>query len=257
MISIPHLQSLVITGGPVVAGCTSGARVANSTCGTILIFTKDKLQSETCVMNAIIIDNDVTKSHSPYEDIPKVIFDIDSSGGGEDSVVTFSGFLDPGGRITIKNESVHVIICPALSNQMLRAATVVLNILISKELHPIPVLLKIALSLLGCMYLASPPSHHSSGLKVHQLSTESNKLIKLTPLLQSSGHEETCKRCSLLTEATVPQSILTNFISSHEIEREIIVFRGGAIDNPPIRPLVGVVWQRIPVSEGMYVHISD
>jgi hypothetical protein len=65
------------------------------------------------------------------------------------------------------------------------------------------------------------------------------------------------KQRSLLTEATVPQSILTNLISSHEIDKEIIVFDGGAINNPPIRPLDGVVWRRIPVSEGKYLHISD
>jgi hypothetical protein len=57
--------------------------------------------------------------------------------------------------------------------------------------------------------------------------------------------------------ATVPQSILTNLKSSHEIDKEIIVFDGGANDNPPIRPLDDIVWQRIPVSEGKYVHISD
>jgi hypothetical protein len=65
------------------------------------------------------------------------------------------------------------------------------------------------------------------------------------------------KQRSLLTEATVPQSILANLISSHEIDKEMIVFDGGAIDNPPIRPPDGVVWQCIPVSEGKYAHISD
>ena len=72
-------------------GCTNGACGTNGTCGTILISTKDKLESETCVMNATIIDNDVTKSHSPDEDIPKVIFDSNSnsSNRGEDSLVTF------------------------------------------------------------------------------------------------------------------------------------------------------------------------
>jgi hypothetical protein len=43
----------------------------------------------------------------------------------------------------------------------------------------------------------------------------------------------------------------------HEIYKEIIVFDGEAIDNPPIIPPNNVVWQRIPVSEGKYVHISD
>ncbi len=73
-----------------------------------------------------------------------------------------------------------VIIYPVLSDQMLRAATVVLNKLLTIELHTIPVLSKIVLSLLGCMYLASQPSHHPSGLKLHQLYTQSKKLIKNT-----------------------------------------------------------------------------
>jgi hypothetical protein len=58
------------------------------------------------------------------------------------------------------------------------------------------------------------------------------------------------KQCSLLTEATVTQSILTILISSPEIDKEIVVFNGGAIDNPPSRPPDGVVWQRIPDSDG-------
>jgi hypothetical protein len=61
---------------------------------------------------------------------------------------------------------------------MLRAATVKLNEFLTKELHTIPVPSKIALSLLGCMYLASQPSHHPLGLNVHQLRTQSKKLIK-------------------------------------------------------------------------------
>jgi hypothetical protein len=41
------------------------------------------------------------------------------------------------------------------------------------------------------------------------------------------------------------------------INKEIIVFDGGAVDNPLITPLDSVVWGGIPVSEGKYVHISD
>ena len=40
------------------------------------------------------------------------------------------------------------------------------------------------------------------------------------------------------------------------IDKEIIVFDGGVIDNPLIRPPDRVVWQCISVSEGKYVHIS-
>ncbi len=69
--------------------------------------------------------------------------------------------------------------------------------------------------------------------------------------------EETKKQQSLLTEAIVPQSILTNLLSTHEINKEIIVFDGGTLDNPPIRPPDGMIWQCIPIHEGNYVHICD
>jgi len=62
---------------------------------------------------------------------------------------------------------------------------------------------------------------------------------------------------SLLTEATIPQSILTNLISTHKINNKILVFDGGGIDNPPIRSPDGVVWQSIPICEGNYIHICD
>ncbi len=65
------------------------------------------------------------------------------------------------------------------------------------------------------------------------------------------------KQHSVLTEATVPQSVLTNLLSTHKIENKIIVFDGGGIDNPPIKPPDGVVWQCIPTCVGNYVHICD
>jgi hypothetical protein len=39
------------------------------------------------------------------------------------------------------------------------------------------------------------------------------------------------KQESLLTEATVPQPILTNLLSTHEINKEIIVFDGGTLED--------------------------
>ncbi len=48
------------------------------------------------------------------------------------------------------------------------------------------------------------------------------------------------KQYSVLTEATIPQSVLTNLLSTHEIDNEIIVFDRGGIDNPPIKPPDGV-----------------
>jgi hypothetical protein len=88
-----------------LAGCTNGAHGTNGSCETVLISTKDKLQFETCVM---------TKSNSPDEDIPKVVFDSDSSNGGEDSLVTFSGFSDPGERFAIMNKRAHCHHPPAI-----------------------------------------------------------------------------------------------------------------------------------------------
>ncbi len=65
------------------------------------------------------------------------------------------------------------------------------------------------------------------------------------------------KQSSLLTDATIPQSILINLISTHEINKKIIVFDGGGIDNLPIRPPNGVVWRCIPTCEENCVHICD
>ena len=66
-----------------------------------------------------------------------------------------------------------VLIYLVLSDQMLRAATAVLNKLVPKELLPILNISKFSLSLLGCMYLESPSSHLTFGLNVPQLRTES------------------------------------------------------------------------------------
>jgi hypothetical protein len=65
------------------------------------------------------------------------------------------------------------------------------------------------------------------------------------------------KQHSVLTVASVPQSVLTNLLSTHEIENKIIVFDGGVIDNSPIKPPNGVVWQSIPICVGKHVHICD
>jgi hypothetical protein len=81
----------------------------------------------------------------------------------------------------------NVIIYPVLLDQMLRAAMVMLIKLLTKELHTIPVLFEIALSLLGCMYLASQPSCHPSGLKVHQLHSQSKKLMQKHPIIAIAG----------------------------------------------------------------------
>jgi len=65
------------------------------------------------------------------------------------------------------------------------------------------------------------------------------------------------KQNSVLTKATIPPSVLTNLLSINEIEDEIIVFDGGEIDNPPIKPPDGVDWRSIPIVFGSHVHICD
>ncbi len=67
-----------------------------------------------------------------------------------------------------------VLIYPALFDQMLRAATVVLNKFCPKETLPII----FALSPLGCMYLESRWRPRPFGLKVPHLRTQSNPLPK-------------------------------------------------------------------------------
>jgi hypothetical protein len=60
-----------------------------------------------------------------------------------------------------------------------------------------------------------------------------------------------------LTKVNFPHSILTNLISTDNIDKEIIVFDGGAIDKPPILPPDEVIWQRIPVCIGKYILVQD
>jgi hypothetical protein len=151
-----------------------------------------------------------------------------------------------------------VLIYPVLFNQMLRAATAVLNKVVPKELLPILIISKISPSLLGCMFLESPSRHLPFTIDVPQLHIESNpppkKRVIVTIVMQGRNLK---KQHSLLTEATVLQSIQAKLISTHEINNEIIVFDGGAIDNPPIRPSDGVIWRCIPICEGNYAHICD
>ena len=92
-----------------------------------------------------------------------------------------------------------------------------------------------------------------------QFGTLSNPLPKKKARHRCNRHarKKLNKHHSLLTEAIVPQSVLTNLLSTHEIDDEIIVFDGGVIDNPPIKPPDGVVWRCIPICVGAHVHICD
>ena len=128
-----------------------------------------------------------------------------------------------------------VLIYLALFDQVLRAATVVLNKFHPKETLPIIV----ALSPLGYMYLESPQRPHPLGLKVPQLRTQPTTK-KARHCRNRRARKKLKKQNSVLTEATIPPSVLTNFLSMHEIENKIILFDGGDIDNLPIKPPDGV-----------------
>ena len=86
--------------------------------------------------------------------------------------IVFLDFLIQGGDLGLRPRLFTVLIYPALLNQILRAATVVLKKNLPKETLPII----FALSPLGCMYLESRQRPHPFGLKVPQLRTQSNPL---------------------------------------------------------------------------------
>ena len=94
----------------------------------------------------------------------------------------FLDFWILGGGLRLRPRVFTVLIYPALFDQMLRAATVVLNKFCPKETLPIIV----ALSPLGCMYLESQRRPHLLGLKVPQLRTQSNPLPK-KPVIVAIG----------------------------------------------------------------------
>ena len=88
------------------------------------------------------------------------------------SIQLVSWFAEEG-EVSPQTTVFTVLIYPVLSNQMLRAATAVLNKLVPKELLPILTISKNSLSLFGCMHLESPSSRLPFGLNVPQLRTES------------------------------------------------------------------------------------
>jgi hypothetical protein len=125
---------------------------------------------------------------------------------------------------------------------MLRTATVVLNKLLTKELHTIPVFQNFNIPSWVHIFGKSTKSSslRAQGASVAYTEQETNK--KARHCCNCWATKKLNKQHSLLTEITVPQSILTNLISLHEIEKEIIVFDGGARDYSPLRPPDSVVW---------------
>jgi hypothetical protein len=109
-----------------VSCCINIASPANAPTVTPVIATKDKQESDACVNN----------SHFPQDVICNDLSGCDGNRDdkGDDSLDSFSGFLDPGGRFAITTDSVHCPHLPGFTDQMLRAATAVLNKFVPKEL---------------------------------------------------------------------------------------------------------------------------
>jgi hypothetical protein len=134
-----------------VSCCTNIASPANTPTVTPVIATKDKQESDACV-------ND---SHYSQDDICN---DLSGCGEdnrddkGDDSLDSFLDFWIQRVDLPLRPTVFTVLIYPVLSNQMLRAATAVLNKFVPKELLLILNISKISLSPLGCMYFESPSS---------------------------------------------------------------------------------------------------
>jgi hypothetical protein len=82
-----------------VSCCTNIASPANAQTVTPVIATKDKQESDACVNNSHLPQDVILNDLSGCDDV------------GDDSLDSFSGFLDPGGRFAITTDSVH---CPHL-----------------------------------------------------------------------------------------------------------------------------------------------
>jgi hypothetical protein len=174
-----------------------------------------------------------------------------NSDGGEDIWLLFLDFLDPGGRFAVTNKSVHCHHLPGFVQSDAESC----HSCVDQISHQ-----RITYHSSSFQNCAIPSWVHVFGksTKSSSLRTQDASVVYIEQETNKKAcHRPNCwamkklnKQHSLLTEATVPQSILMNLISSHEIDKEMIVFDSGAIDNPSIRSPDSVVRQRIPVSEG-------
>jgi hypothetical protein len=169
-------------------------------------------------------------AHLPLED------DLSSSNDicdqqGDDSLDSFSGFSDPGGRFAITTKSVH---CPHLPRFVRldveschgRIEQISSQRDSSHYCCPVPSWVHVF-----------GKSTKTSSLRTQGASvayTKQTTTKKARHRRNRRARKKLKKQHSVLTEATIPPSVLTNLLSIHEIENEIIVFDGGVIDNPPI-----------------------
>lgn len=66
-----------------------------------------------------------------------------------------------------------------------------------------------------------------------------------------------CKQQKLLTEVTVPTTILENLLSESDIDNEIVVVDGGDDGNLPIQPPDDVTWRCLSVLGAKHLHVQD
>jgi hypothetical protein len=233
-----------------VSCCTNIASPANAPTVTPVIATKDKQESDACVNN----------SHLPQDDIRNDLSGCDDNrvDKRDASLYIFSGFLDPGGRFAITTDSVHCPHLPGFIQSDVESCHGRIEQICPQRItshsqyfqnFPIPSWVHV----FGKSIKSSSLWTQCASVAYRELPTTK----KVRNRCNCCARKKLKKQESLLTEATVPQSILTNLLSTHEINKEIIVFDGGTLDNPPIRPPDGVIWQCIPICEGNYVHICD
>jgi hypothetical protein len=208
-----------------VSCCTNIASPAIASTITPVIATKDKQESDACV-------ND---SHFPQDVICNDLSGCDNNcdDKGDDSLDSFSGFLDPGGRFAITTDSVY---CPHLYPGFIRSDVESCHGHIEQNFP------QIITSDTQYFHNFSIPSWvHVFGksIKLSSLRTQcASVAYRELPTTKNVRHcrnrrarKKLKKQESLLTEATVPQPILTNLLSTHEINKEIIVFDGGTLED--------------------------
>jgi hypothetical protein len=84
-----------------VSCCTNIPSPANAPTVTPVIATKDKQETDACVNDSHFPQDDICNDLSGCED--------NRNNEGDDSLESFSGFSNPGGRFAITTDSVH---CP-------------------------------------------------------------------------------------------------------------------------------------------------
>ena len=205
----------------------------------------------TLTVNHLPLEDDLSSINDICEDEDQYVICEDQ---GDDSLDSFSGFSDPGGRFAITTESVHFPHLPGFVQSDVESCHGRIEQILpqrdsSHYRCPVPSWVHVFRK-----------SKKTSSLRTQGDSvayTEQPTTKKARHCLNRRTRKKLKKQNSVLTEATIPPSVLTNLLSIHEIENGIIVFDGGEIDNPPIKPPDGVDWRSIPIGVGSHVHICD